>query len=220
MAARPEIIPFQDFVNAHKEEFTPFELWLVDELTEHLVNKLDLDKSFTSIVVDTDEENPVGKVTGNEILIRLDGRFYLPTEDRTGKAIALSSEEWADTAKAWFDEVELEVSFDTESTNLLKFTVFVPALELPEGTAGGEAEEVAPEGEETPPEGEEVQPEAEETPEGGEATKTEETPPEGEEALKEEGTPEETEETEKPAEKPAEEEHDEELDEFTKALGL
>ena len=210
MAARPEIIPFQDFVNAHKEEFTPFELWLVDELTEHLVNKLDLDKSFTSIVVDTDEENPVGKVNGNEILIRLDGRFYLPTEDRTGKAIALSSEEWVDTAKAWFDEVELEVSFDTESTTLLKFTVFVPALELPEGATGGEAEEA-------PPEGGETTPEAGEAPEGGEGTETEETPPEGEEAPKEEGTPEKPEE---PKEKPAEEEHDEELDEFTKALGL
>jgi len=215
MSARPEVIPFQDFVNAHKEEFTPFELWVVDELTDHLVNKLDLDKSFTSIVVDADEENPVGKITDSEVLIRLNGRFYLPTEDRTGKTITLSTQEWAALAKEWFTEVDLTADFNTESTDLLKFTVFVPALGLPEGVATEATEEVTPESEETPPEGEKA-------PEGGEGTETEEKPAEAPEEAEKATTPEEAEPKEEATEEPKEEAEpkDKELEEFEKALGM
>ena len=219
MTVRPDIIPFSDFVNAHKEQFAPFELWIVDELTEFLVNKLDLDKSYTSIIVDANEEDPVGKITANDVSIRLNGRFYFPTEDRTGKKITLTSQEWADTAKAWFDETELEVSFDIKATDLLKFTVFVPALELPEGVGSEEAptEEVAPESETSPSESEKP-PEEGETPSEEETAPEGKETPEGEEEKKEEEKPEEGA-PEGPAEK-APEEEDEELKDFEKALGI
>jgi len=209
MAARPEIIPFNDYVNAHREEFTPFEIWIVDELTDHLVNKLDLDREYTSVVIDTDEENPVDKITDSKVMIRLNGRFYLPKEDRNGKELTETTSQWADIAKEWFEGVEVEVTFDDGSEDLLKFTAMVPAIEI-EGISAGE-EEVAPESEETPPEGEGTE-------EGGETPPEEEAPPEGEEEAPtdetEEETPEETEEA------PPTEESSDELKEFEEALGL
>lgn len=166
MAVRPEVIPFADFVKAHQEEFTPFELWVVDELTEHLVNKLDLDKEYTSVIVDIDEDDPIGNSEGSDIDVRLNGRFYLPKEDRNGKTLELTAEKWADVAKEWFDESELKVTFNTESTDLLKFTVFVAAISLPEASSEGAetpAEEPAPADDTEAPPAEENAPEAEET---------------------------------------------------------
>jgi hypothetical protein len=213
MAARPEIIPFNDYVNAHREEFTPFELWMVDELTDHLVNKLDLDREYTSVVIDTDEDQPISSITEGKVHIRLNGRFYVPKEDRNGKELTETNSQWADIAKEWFEEVEIEVTFDEGAEDLLKFTAMVPTIEI-EGVSGGE-EEVAPEGEETAPEGEETE-------EGDETPPEEETPPEGEETTPseegEETPPEETE--EETEEAPPTEESSEELQEFEKALGL
>lgn len=222
MAAKPEIISFGDFVNNHREDFTPFELWIVDELTEYLVNKLDLDKEYTSVVLDADEDNPVGKITDNKVSVRLNGRFYLPKENRQGNEIVETTSEWAKIAKEWFDSVEIEVTFDDEAEDLLKFTAMVPAIDL-------EGIDMVDEGEEVAPENEEIAPEGDEGEEGSESPPEEETPPEGEEtAPTEEGeeTPpeEETKEEETPEEESSpettEEEPSEELKDFEKALGL
>jgi hypothetical protein len=204
MAVRPEVIPFADFVKSHQEEFTPFELWVVDELTEHLVNKLDLDKEYTSVIVDIDEDEPIGNTEGSDIDVRLNGRFYLPKEDRNGKTLELTAEKWADVAKEWFDESELKVTFNTESTDLLKFTVFVAAISLPEASSEGAetpAEEPASADDTEAPPAEESAPEAEET-----APSESEEEPAVEKPTKEETAPSEPE--------------DSELKEFEEALGI
>lgn len=205
MAVKPDIIPFTDFVKSHQEEFTPFELWVVDELTEYLVNKLDLDKEYTSVIVDIDADEPVSSVEGDQVNLRFNGRFYLPKEDRNGKSLGMTAEKWAEFAKGWFDENDVAATFNTESTDLLKFTVLIAAISLPEGSSGesSPAEEPAPIDEaEAPSAGEETAEEPTEPTPAGEEPQEEEAP---------EGEPEET--------APSEPE-DSELKEFEDALGI
>ena len=202
MAVKPEIISLNDFVRFHQESFTSYELWLTDELTDYLVAKRNLEKPYTSIVVDIDEDNPVYGIKENTVQFRFNGRFYIP---RGKDSLEMDTEQWIELFKKWFEEQKLEVSIDEKATDFIKFTAMISVLELPEKT-----EEEAPEGEEPEGMGEEesseTKPEGEESePEGGEE------PPEGEE----ESEPEEKEEGSET--KP---EDDKELQEFEKALGF
>ena len=218
MTYKPEIMPLNDFVKINQDAFTPYELWLTDELTDYLVAKRDLEKSYTSIVIDIDNDNPVYGFREDKIFLRFNGRFYIPTEDKNIKKLNMTPDQWVELFNEWFKEQEVEVVIEEKATDLIKFTAIISALEMPEEAPKAEEEkgteeEGAPAEEETEEEGKE----AGETPaETSEEAPTEET----EEPA--------TEETEEPAaEEPEEEEKaepeesdDEELKEFEKALGL
>jgi len=223
MAYKPEIMSLNDFVKLNREAFTPYELWLTDELTDYLVAKRDLEKPYTSIVIDLDEDEPLYGVKENKTLVRFNGRFYIPGEDKNVKPLNMKPEQWVELLETWFKEQKIEVVIDDKATDIIKFTAIVPTLEMPEA---------APEAEKTEEGADEAKPEesAEEEGElavGDEEVPTEETP-EGEEPAGEEPEGETEESTEEPAketeEKETEEkeapEEDAELKEFEEALGL
>jgi len=205
MATRPEIKSLNDFVRVHGEAFTSFELWLNDELSDYLVAKRNLDKAYTSIVIDLDREEPVYGVKDNKLQLRFNGRFFMPSEDKNGSSLKIKPEQWKELCESWFKEQDLEVVVGDEATDFIKFTAIVPVLEMPEVTES-ESDE-SPKGE--MPEGEEA-PKDEEMPEGDEEPEGE--MPEGEEAPKGEPEPKE--------EAPKEEDKDAELKEFEQALGI
>ena len=155
MAQRPEVKSLNDFVKIHGDGFTPFELWLTDELTDYLVVKRNTDKNYTSVVIDTDRENPVYGVKDNKLQLRFNGRFFIPSEDKNGTPLNLKPEQWVELVEAWFKDQELEVVIGDKAIDFIKFTAIIPVLDMPEPT---------PEAEETP----EGEGEPEEEPESGE----------------------------------------------------
>lgn len=208
--AKPEVKSLNDFVRIHGEAFTSFELWLTDELTDYLVAKRNLDKSYTSIVIDLDREEPVYGVKDNKLQLRFNGRFSPPSEDKSGTSLQIKPEQWIELCETWFKEQELEVIIGDKATDFIKFTAILPVLEMPETSPEGEEEPEGekPEGGEEPPEGgEPAGPEGE--PEGGEP------PAEAPEGEEEEEEPEGEE-----APKAPEGEEDAELKEFEQALGI
>jgi len=192
----PQPITLTHFIDIHREEFVKFELWISEELTQHLIEAHNLDPAFTTVVVDMDEEEPVGKSVDSIVLLRLNGRFYMPLKDKQGVDLELTAEKWIESAKGWFDENEVEVTFDEDSNDLIKFTAFVPGVELPETE-----EPAAEEG-------------AEEPADEGEEAADEEPAKEGEEGADEEPADEE------PADEGEEGADEEGLKEFEDALGL
>lgn len=208
MASKPEITSLNDFVKFHQESFTSYELWLTDELTDYLVAKRDLEKPYTSIVVDIDEDNPIYGVKDNSVQFRFNGRFYIPREDKDSKVLDMETEQWVELFKKWFEEQKLEVVIDETATDFIKFTAIISVLQLPEESAAKVGE--VPEGDELPEEKSEDEEVPEEVPE--ESSKEEEEPAE-------EAAPDEAEEDAK-TETPAEPEDDKELKDFEDALGL
>lgn len=211
MASRPEIISLNDFIKIHREAFASYELWLSDELTEFLIVKRDLEKPYTSIVIDIDEDEPVYGVKDSNVQLRFNGRFYIPVEDKNVKPLNMKPEQWVELFQQWFDEKELEVVIGDTAKDLIKFTAIIPALQMPDegNEEGGESEE----GTDSAPE--KATEEGGEAPVGEEAPETDET---GGESEKEESEPSEEPEA-KEAEEPKEGE-DKELKEFEEALGL
>ena len=136
----PEVLTLNHFVDTHREEFVKFELWISEELTQHLIEAHDLDPAFTTVVIDMDEDEPVGKNVENVATLRLNGRFYIPQADKHGVDLEMTPEQWYESAKKWFDEEEVEVTLDEDSDELVKFTAFLPAIELPEAEAPAEEE--------------------------------------------------------------------------------
>jgi len=206
--AKPEVKSLNDFVRIHGEAFTSFELWLTDDLTDYLVAKRNLDKSYTSIVIDLDREEPVYGVKDNKLQLRFNGRFSPPSEDKNGTPLQIKPEQWIELCETWFKEQELEVIVGDKATDFIKFTAILPVLEMPETSEPEEEPEgEKPEGGEEPPEGgEPAGPEGE--PEGGEPPAE---APEGEEEGEGEG---------EEAPKAPEGEEDAELKEFEQALGI
>ena len=205
---KPNSISLTDFISNHREDFVAFETWLADDLTNLFIVKNDLNRLHMSIIVDIDEDDPVGKTKDGKLTIRLNGRCYLPKEDRNDKPLNLEIGDWTKVAQEWFDRNETEVHFDTEETDLLKFTAFVDAIEIPSDITEPAVEENESEIPEESPETEE----GEEGEEGESSEKPEEKPEESEES-------EESEEPEEP-EKPEEPKEKKELKEFEDALGL
>lgn len=143
---KPSNISITDFITNHKEDFVAFETWLADDLTDLFIIKNDLNREYTAIIVDIDEDDPIGKSKNGTLTVRLNGRFYMPREDRNSKPLNMDITDWVKVAQEWFDKNEIEVHFDTEAKDLLKFTAFVGALDIPgdfggEGGEGGEGEE-------------------------------------------------------------------------------
>ena len=126
--AKPDPFELNYLIKLHKEDFVKFELWVADGLTEHLIRSKDLDPSYTTVVVDIDEDNPVAD-SGK---IRLNGRFYIPTTDKMGTDLNLEPTDWVEITNQWFEENELEVTIDDNPRDLIKFTVFVEGIALPE----------------------------------------------------------------------------------------
>ena len=205
---KPSSISLTDFISDHREDFVAFETWLADDLTNLFIVKNDLNRLYTSIIVDIDEDEPIGKTKDGKLTIRLNGRFYLPREDRNSKPLNLEISSWVKIAQEWFDKNEIEVHFDTEAKDLLKFTAFVAALDIPE--LQEEEKEEEPEPIEEPPE------DSEDTGDTTEDTGGEEGP-EPETSPSEESAPEGEEEKEP---KEPKEESGKELKEFEEALGL
>lgn len=196
--AKPEPFDMNYLVNLHREEFVKFELWLSDELTQHLVTKFDLDPSYTSVVVDMDENEPLASGSGGMINLRLNGRFYIPLHDKKGVELNVASEDWLEASQEWFDKNEVEADIDN-SDELLKFTAFIEGISIPDDLLKeGAVEESSPEGE---GEGE-----------GGDDTALEE--PMVDEGFEEE----EVEDIEDEEPPPSDEEED--LKDFEKSLGL
>jgi len=211
MAYKPDIMALNEFVMLNQDAFAPYELWLTDELTNYLVSKRDLEKSYTSIVIDLDDENPIYGFREDKIYLRFNGRFYIPVEDKNVKNLNLKSEQWVELFNEWFKEQESEVIIDETAKDFIKFTAILAVLEMPN-------EAPKPEGGETD-EGEEGT--GEEAGEEGTEGAGEEVGEAGEEAgeVEEAGEGEENKEEEESKEEPKEAE-DEELNEFEKALGL
>jgi hypothetical protein len=136
---KPSNISITDFITNHKEDFVAFETWLADDLTDLFIIKNDLNREYTAIIVDIDEDDPIGKAKDGTLTVRLNGRFYMPREDRNGKSLNMDITDWVKVAQEWFDKNEIEVHFDTEAKDLLKFTAFVGALDIP-GDFGEESE--------------------------------------------------------------------------------
>lgn len=177
----PDTFTLNHFVDTHREEFVKYELWVSEELTQHLIEAHNLDPAFTTVIVDMDEEEPVGKSVDGVVLVRLNGRFYIPQKDKQGVDLEMTPEDWYESAAEWFEENGVEVTLDEDSDELIKFTSFVGAVELPEPEAAAEE----PEGDEPADEsgeGAEEEP-AEEV--GDEAEPVEEDLDSGDEDLKE-----------------------------------
>lgn len=136
---KPSNISITDFITNHKEDFVAFETWLADDLTDLFIIKNDLNREYTAIIVDIDEDDPIGKSKNGTLTVRLNGRFYMPREDRNSKPLNMDITDWVKVAQEWFDKNEIEVHFDTEAKDLLKFTAFVGALDIP-GDFGEEGE--------------------------------------------------------------------------------
>ena len=219
---KPNNISITDFIANHKEDFVAFETWLADDLTDFFIVKNDLNREYTAIIVDIDEDDPIGKAKDGELTVRLNGRFYMPKEDRNSKSLDMDINAWIKNAQEWFDKNEVEVHFDTEAKDLLKFTAFVDALDIPSDFGSSEessddsfsepSEPSAPseenKSEEESEESEESEPFGEPEPPSGPEEKPEE---------KEEKT-EKPEEKEEKTEKPEESKTD--LKDFEEALGL
>lgn len=205
MADRPEITSFNQFIQLNWEMFIPYELWLTDELIDYLVVKRDLEKAYTSIVVDLDRDEPIYGFRDDKIYLRFNGRFYIPVEDKNVQKLNMTSEQWIEIFETWFNEQGLEVVIDETATDLVKFTAIIPVLDMPE-------EAPAPEG------GTDA---VEDSVEEEDDVDTEEVTDEGESAeIPEEEPKEESEESEGPKEEGPDESDDMELQEFEKALGL
>lgn len=204
MAYKPSIITLNDFVKLNQDTFTPYELWLTDELTDYLIAKRNLEKSYTSIVIDLDEDAPVYGFKDNNILLRFNGRFYIPVEDKNLNHLELRPEQWVELCQDWFKDQDIEVIFDEKAMDVIKFTAIISCLEMPEEAESSEGE--TPEGE--TPEGE--------SEESGTSEEKDEEPLESPEETGKESS----EETSEEPTEPESEESDEELKEFEKALGL
>lgn len=211
MAYKPEIMSINDFVKLNQDAFTPYELWLTDELTDYLVAKRDLDKTSTSVVIDLDEDNPVYGYRDDNIFLRFNGRFYIPNEDKNIKRLNLKPDQWIELFKEWFKEHEIEVVIDEKATDLIKFTAIVSCLTMPEEAASDESSDTSEDEEPGTGEDQDESTETQETTEpetapGGESSEsedlTEETPESGNESAETETT------------------DDAELKEFEEALGL
>ena len=202
---KPDPISLNTFLAANVEQFTEYELWLSDGLTEFLSAEKNLDPSHPTVIVDVEEEEPVKKVVDGKITIRYNGRFFIPKEDLDGLTFKEKPEDWSALIEKWFMANDIEVAMDKSATNMVKFTAFLDTLEIPE-----EKEEAAPS--EAPPE-EEPETAPEETAPTEE--KSEETAPEEAEEKPEEKEEEKPEES---AEKPGKEEKslEETFDELTK----
>lgn len=212
MARKPDTVSLNDFVKVHQESFISFELWLTDELTEYLVAKRNLDKSYVAIVIDIDMENPVYGLENNFVQFRFNGRFHIPVSDKDENTLELKPEQWVELIKQWFDENELNVVIGEKAADFVKFTVIMPVMELPEQS---EQESSSEEGSEQNSEETESSEPSEST---DETTQTSESP-ESEPSTDISDESQEETETETPEpESPAED--DEELKEFEKALGL
>lgn len=133
--AKPEPFELNYLVKLHKEEFVKFELWLSDELTNHIIRAKDLDPAYTSVVVDLDEDEPLN----DKGQLRLNGRFYIPTKDKKGVDLNTQPSDWVDITKEWFDDNDVEVTIEEDPSDLVKFTVFMDGINLPSG--GGEVDE-------------------------------------------------------------------------------
>ena len=162
--AKPEPYDLNNFISIHQEEFVRFELWIADELTKFIAQEQNLNAKYAAVIVDLDEVEPVARIDGDQILLRYNGRFFIPREDKDGNEISIPPDEWNTLFKTWFEENESEVSFNEEAKDLVKFTSLVPSLTIPEETLGEPLEE---EPAEEAPEDEGEEP-AEETDEGGE----------------------------------------------------
>ena len=197
---RPQTITMSEFISAHNEDFVKYELWVADELSDHLVASENLDPANTSVIVDLDLDNAAGKNVDDIIQLRLNGRFYVPKFDENGHPLKTTPDQWIEIAQEWFNNEAVEAVFDEDAVDLIKFTAFVDAVELPPSESGGGGEET----EET-----EDTADTEETEDtGGEETEeVEEIEPAGD-------TGEETETADDDLD------NDEEFQEFSKDLGL
>lgn len=204
--AKPDPFDLNHLTDLHREEFVKFELWMSDELTEYLIRAHNLDPGYTTVVVDMDENEPLASMSGNEIKIRLNGRFYMPLHDKQGVELKIPPEEWVETAQAWFDENDIQVEMNEDPKDLIMFTAFLAAIVLPEGLS--DEEPMSDEGGGEEPMGESDEGAGDDEPIGEDEEPIDETgdEPEGDEGEEAGGEP------------PGEDE--EGLKEFEKSLGL
>jgi cobalamin biosynthesis protein CobT len=130
MATKPALISITQLVKSCSERFVEQELWLSDNLAEHLAKKYELEIADTVVMVDIDHENPVAKEDGGKVHLRYNGRFYPVVSDKVGNILEMPIDVWIDEIKKWFADQSLEAKVDSGENNLIMFTVFLDSIEL------------------------------------------------------------------------------------------
>lgn len=125
-------ISLNQLIKNNLAEFAEVELAAVDGLASYLAEKANLDPDASTLVIDTDELEPVDFVQDGLLYFRMNGRFFIPRQDAEGIPLKLSQEEWIEMIQEWMDENSYQAKFDDESEDLVKFTASIPAVELPE----------------------------------------------------------------------------------------
>lgn len=179
-------LSIQRLINYGTELLAPAELALQDELRQSLLTNLKVAPEELALSVAVDEKEPCSESTGQTLLLRFNGRFFPPKKLMDGKEIGLTMAEWHSALENAINDLGLEKTVLGEAAEPLKFTLFVPAIQLP-APEPEKAPEAPPEKEEAPPEEEPAAEPAPEEPAPEEKLKKEEAPKE--EAPKEEPEP-------------------------------
>jgi cobalamin biosynthesis protein CobT len=227
---KPNNILLSDFINTHKEDFISFELWVVDDLTDFMVSHFNLLASDLSLIVDIDEEDPFAGLEDSKISLRFNGRFSPPKEDKQGKDLAMNLDGWVEKLKEWFSNNDVKIFFNEDLKDIIKFTLFIPAMDVPEPVLRENEQDKQDQDdqadESATPSSDEVDDSGKSEPETSDNTEQKESEkPEEKSEESEPKTPKKSEKT-KPeteveqSEDISKKESDDELKEFEKALGL
>jgi len=233
--SKPNNILLSDFINTHKEDFISFELWVVDDLTDFLVSHLNLLASDLSLIVDIDEEDPFASLENNKISLRFNGRLSPPKDDKQGNDLAMDLDKWVEKLKEWFSTNDVKIFFNENLKDIIKFTLFIPALDVPEPVLRENEQETQREQDDQQQADESATPSSDEVDESGSSEEKPEVSddkeqkesekPEEKSEETEPKTPEKSEKTKPETDEQSEdtskkESDDAELKEFEKALGL
>lgn len=123
-----------------RDWFVDFEVYIGTGLSEHLKAAFPIKPEDAIVIVDLDEDNVVHSVANDALVLRYNGRFFIPDTDKNDTKLAYKSEDWEESVKGWFLKETIQVTTLIKA-GILRFTALVPSITLP---AGAGAPEEAP----------------------------------------------------------------------------
>lgn len=84
-----------------------------------------------TIMISLDETTPVAQVNGTEISLRYNGRFFPPEHKSDGGVLDIDLTEWNQVIGKWASERKYVFTGQDEVSVPIKFTLFIPTIEIP-----------------------------------------------------------------------------------------
>lgn len=110
--------------------FARQETLIEDQLKSEIIKGLGLSVGDVVLAVGLDEKEPVAAYSDNEVLLRMNGRFF-PPQKANGKEIGFTVADWKERLSRGLDQVTKNHKVDDSGFVPLKFTLFVSGIKLP-----------------------------------------------------------------------------------------